>query len=415
MRILVVSQYFWPESFRINEIVQYLASRGHDVTVLTGKPNYPDGVIYPEFAAAPSRYSAYAGAKIVRVPHLPRGKGKITLLLNYLTFALSGLTFGTARLANRRFDVIFVCQLSPITLALPALLQKKLKRAPVVMWVLDLWPDSLAAVGVVRSKRALRWIERLVRFINQRCDRILVQSQSFVAGVTNRGGRPQDIFYFPAWAEAAFEAPVDSVAPAPELAGYEDTFNVIFAGNIGEAQDLPTVVEAASMLSEKQIRWFIAGDGRAAPGLREQIAKLGLTDRVIMLGRHPIEKMPSFFAAANVLLVSLKDEPVFTMTIPGKVQSYMSTGLPIVAMLGGEGAAIISKAQAGIVTPPGDARALAAAVSALAEMPDEARARLGSNGRAYCQREFDRKTLFARLEGWLEDLAAQNPFIKRDE
>lgn len=408
MRILVVSQYFWPENFRIDEIVEYLAARGHEVTVLTGKPNYPDGVTFPEYLEAPDRYNSYHGAEIIRVPQRPRGKGSISLLLNYLSFALSGMTFGAARLAGRTFDVIFVFQLSPVTMALPALLQRSLKQIPVAMWILDLWPETLSAIGAVRSPRALRVIGGLVAFIYRRCDRILVQSRAFIGNVESRGGRREDIRYFPAWAEGAFNTAVETIEPAPELASFRNTFNIMFAGNIGEAQDLPTVLAAAAALRQRQIRWLIVGDGRAAPAVRAEIAARGLEDRVIMLGRHPVERMPAFFAGADALLVTLKDEPAFAMTIPGKVQNYMSSGKPIVAMLGGEGAAVITEANAGIVTPPGDADALARTVGALAEMPMEERARIAALGLAYCRREFDQAILFARLEGWLEELALAN-------
>jgi colanic acid biosynthesis glycosyl transferase WcaI len=410
MRILVVSQYFWPENFRVNEMVAYLASSGHDVTVLTGKPNYPDGVINSDFRASPEKFSNYRGARVVRVPMLARGHNKIQLAINYLSFALSGCTFGTARLAGQTFDVIFVCQLSPATAALPAVLQRRLKGAPLAMWVLDLWPESLSAVGGLSSKRGLDLIGKMVAFIYRRCDRIFVQSRSFVASVAARSGRDDNIMYFPAWAEVVFEGTGEAVELAPELALYGDTFNVMFAGNIGEAQDMPTVLAAAAILRHHAIRWLIVGDGRAAESVRAAIASENLGGTVFMLGRHPETRMPSFFVGADALLVCLKDDPIFAMTIPGKLQNYMRSGKPILAMLSGEGANVVSAAEAGVVTRPGDAVALADAVLRLASASAEERARMAENGRAYCQQEFDRATLFARLDGWLEDMvAAKNP------
>lgn len=408
MRILVVSQYFWPESFRINEIVEYLSAKGHDVTVLTGQPNYPEGTLHPAYRADPDRFSEFHGAKIVRVPHWLRGDNSKKLLLNYVSFALSGLTFGAARLAGRSFDVIFVCQLSPVTVALPAILQRHLKRAPLAIWVLDLWPESLSAIGAMRSPVMLNIVGRVVSFIYRRCDSILVQSRSFLSKVESRGARSDAIAYFPAWAEGTFEESGENVSPAPEVANFRDTFNVMFAGNLGEAQDLPTVLAAADALRDRKIRWLIVGDGRAASALRAEIASRGLDGQVIMLGRHDVTRMPSFFVAADALLVSLKDEPLFAMTIPGKIQNYMRSGRPIIAMLSGEGATVIAESGAGVVTPPGDAVALARSVAALADLPELEREKMAVLGRNYCLREFDRSLLFARLERLIEDLAAKD-------
>jgi colanic acid biosynthesis glycosyl transferase WcaI len=422
MRILVVSQYFWPETFRINEIVLDLAGRGHDVTVLTGPPNYPAGEVFPDYVRAPHTFAGYGGAKIIRIPVVPRGNTKLRLLANYLSFVVSGLTAGAWRLAGRPFDAILVFQASPVTSALPALLQRRLKRAPLAMWIVDLWPETLSAVGMVRSERGLGLVGRLVTFIYRRCDLILVQSMAFFASVErhvdgrDRAAAPAlppasaDIRYFPAWAEQTFEVDFNDVALAPELAPYQDTFNVMFAGNIGEGQDFPTIIAAADALRHRaDIRWLIVGDGRAAAGVRADVAARNLQDRVIMLGRHEIGRMPEFFKGASALLVSLKAEPVFAMTIPGKVQSYMRSGKPVIAMLDGEGAAVIAKSGGGVTAAPGDSASLARAVSDLASRTPEALAATGAAGQRYCLQEFDRATLLTRLDRWLQELAAAKP------
>lgn len=405
MRFLVVSQYFWPETFRVNDLVAELAQRGHEVTVLTGTPNYPEGRIFPEYARDPSRFASFSGAEIVRVPIMPRGSSSLTLALNYLSFVITGLTLGLWRLRGRRYDAIVVVQLSPVTAALPGLALRRLKRAPLLMWVLDLWPDSLAAVGVVRSPRVLRWVGALVGFIYKRCDRVLVQSRAFVANVEKYSGDTTRIRYFPGWAEPIFKAPLAEVKAAPEVAPYLDTFNVLFAGNIGDAQDFPAILDAAQALrDEPNLRWLVVGDGRAVPWVRSEIVRRDLQQRVILLGRHPIERMPSFFKAASALLVSLKKDPSLAMTIPGKVQSYLATGLPIVAMLDGEGAAVIDEAQAGAVCPAGAGLQMAQQVQSLMSMPAAERAAMGTRGRAYCEREFGRAGLMTALEMWAAEL-----------
>jgi colanic acid biosynthesis glycosyl transferase WcaI len=408
VRILVVSQYFWPESFRINDLVAELVSRGHQVTVLTGLPNYPAGRVYPEYKRDPQGFANYAGASIIRIPALARGQGNARLILNYLSFVVFSVAWGSWRLRARKFHAIFVFQISPITAALPALLLRRMKGAPVLLWVLDLWPETLAAVGAVRSPRVLGWVGRLVEFIYRRCDRILVQSRAFIPNVEKYGGDSARIRYFPNWMEPIFEAPLEHVAPAPELAPYGDTFKILYAGNIGEAQDFPAILDAAEALRERHdVRWVILGDGRAAGWVRAEIRRRGLEERVVMLGRYPLERMPSFFRAAGALLVALKDDRIFSMTIPGKVQSYLGAGLPILGMLDGEGARVIEEAGAGLVCPAGHGRELAERVQQLVGMSPQQRAAMGDRGREYCSRNFDRAALVGALEGWMAEIVQE--------
>jgi len=404
----VVSQYFWPENFRINELVSELTARGHSVTVLTGVPNYPEGRVFPEFARDPGRFTKYAGAPIVRVPMLPRHQGKLRLALNYLSFAWSGLVIGSWRLRGREFDAIFVFQISPITAALPAVLQRRLKNAPLFLWVLDLWPDTLAAVGVVKSERVLTWLGYLVSYIYRRCDRILIQSRAFGANIERYASDRKRLRYFPGWAESIFGDGIDNVAPAPELSAYRHTFNILFAGNIGDAQDFPAILDAAeSTRGRNDIRWIIVGDGRAADYVRDEIERRSLQERVVMLGRYPLERMPSFFRAAGALLVTLKANPIFSLTIPGKVQSYLGAGVPILGMLDGEGARIIEHAEAGLVCRAGQGLALARCAEQMADMSLQDRADMGTRGRAYCRREFDRATLVDDLEKWVAEVGQE--------
>ena len=405
MRLLIVSQYFWPETFRVNDLVSELVRRGHDVTVLTGTPNYPEGRTFPDFVREPGRFASYAGATIVRVPLVPRGKTGLHLVLNYLSFVVSGLTLGLWRLRGRSFDAILAIQLSPVTAALPALALRRLKRAPVLMWVLDLWPETLAAAGVVRSPRVLEWTGKLVGFIYRRCDRVLVQSRAFVPSIARYAGDSSHVRYFPGWAEPIFEGPLVDVEPAPEVLPYTDTFNVLFAGNIGDAQDFPAILDAASALRDEfNLRWLIVGDGRAADFVRSEISRRGLERNVIMLGRHPIERMPAFFRCASALLVSLKKDPLFAMTIPGKVQSYLATGVPLVGMLDGEGAAVIEQAGAGVVCAAGDGHELARRVQQLMGLSPSERATMGKRGKRYCELEFGRTGLMNALEVWSQEL-----------
>lgn len=397
MRILVVSQYFWPENFRINDLVKEWAQRGHEVTVLTGIPNYPAGKIFKAYQEQPSAFTEYEGAKVVRVPMLSRGSGGFRLMLNYLSFVLGAFIFGPMRLRGRPVDVIFVFEPSPVTVGLPAVWLSKIKKAPVVFWALDLWPETLAAIGVVCSPRALVWVGHMVRFIYNRCTLVLGQSRGFLGSIAHYCDDNAKIRYFPSWAEDVFTE--GCVEPAPELPEWADGFTVVFAGNIGEAQDMPTVLDAAERLKDNaSIRWVIVGDGRKSDWLQSEVIRRGLDKQVLLLGRFPVERMPSFYAHADALLVSLKRDPVFSMTIPGKVQSYLMAGIPLLGMLDGEGAAVIRDAQAGLTCEAGDGAGLANAVMTLATMPPEERKQLGMNGRKFAQQEFGRTQLMDRLE-----------------
>lgn len=404
MRLLVVSQYFWPESFRVNELVEHLVRRGHEVTVLTGRPNYPDGEVFADYRADPAHFARYGCAEVLRLPLRPRGQGRLGLLLNYWSFVFWGCVLGPWLLRGRHFDGIFCFATSPITSAIPAIVLRRLKRAPLALWVLDLWPDTLAAVGVVRSKRVLRLVGALVAFIYKRCDLILAQSRGFFEGIERWSRAPEKTRYLPQWVEDVFEA--SDAEPAQELQPFAGRFKVMFAGNIGEAQDFPTVLAAAALLRERaDICWLIVGEGRASRDVRAEIARLGLEGSVFMLGRHPLDRMPAFFAGADALLVSLRSEPIFAMTIPGKLQSYLAAGRPVLAMLDGEGAALVHASGAGLACDAGDGASLAAHVARMSAMPKSERDEMASNGRAFARMHFDRDRLLEQVEQWLAQAA----------
>lgn len=405
MRLLVVSQYFWPENFRINDLVGEFARKGHEITVLTGWPNYPGGRIFEDYRQDPERYASFDGVRVVRVPLIPRGRGGLRLILNYLSFALSASLLGLWKLRGCKFDAVLVYEPSPITVGIPGAVMRAVKKAPMALWVLDLWPETLKAVGVVKSEALLRLVGCLVTFIYRRCDLILAQSRSFIPQIRRYAGEDRRIEYFPNWAEAVFDG--GAAEPAPEVPPAQG-FSVMFAGNIGEAQDFPAILAAAAALKDRaDIRWLIVGDGRMSPWVAEQIAAQGLEGRVQLLGRHPVERMPSFFRHADALLVSLKNEPIFALTIPGKLQSYLAAGIPVIAMLDGEGAELLTHAGAGLACAAGDPAGLARAVLQLADMDAGEREAMGRRGRALYARDFERQVLLDRAEAWVRDLAAR--------
>lgn len=403
MRILVVSQYFWPENFRVNDLVAEFTGRGHSVTVLTGRPNYPDGEVFPAYRADPAAFEVFAGAQVVRVPMLARGRGGPRLAANYASFALSACVAGAWRLRGRAFDVIFVFEPSPVTVGLPAVALRRLKRAPLAFWVLDQWPETLVAVGAVRSRAMLAVIGRLVSFIYRRCDLLLAQSRSFIPQIRRYAGPQPRVEYFPSWSDST--TGLEGVQAAAEVPQDPAAFTVLFAGNIGDAQDFPAILDAAERLAGRaDIRWVVVGDGRRADWVRQEVRRRGLTERVLLLGRFPLERMPSFFRSADALFVSLKPEPIFAMTIPGKVQSYLAAGRPVLGMLDGEGADLIERGGAGLVCRAGDSAGLAANVERMADMAAEEREAMAARALQLSVTEFDRGRLIDRLEQWLRGL-----------
>ena len=402
MKILIVSQYFWPENFRINDFIPELIGKGHEVSILTGKPNYPSGKFFSEFLKKPFLFSNYMGADIYRVPIVPRGSNTFQLFLNYISFVITGTLIGAWKLRKLKPDLIFVYEPSPVTVGIPAVVIGKLKKAPVVFWALDLWPETLQAVGGIQSKSVLWGIEKMVRFIYNNCTLVLGQSKSFVKSIQSHCDYPQRVQYFPSWAEKLHSAKNTSAKFfAPEIEKNDESFNILFAGNIADAQDMPAVLNAAELLrNHKPIKWIIVGDGRRFEWLKSQVKKRQLEEHFIILGRFPLERMPSFFAHADALLVSLKKDPVFSLTIPAKLQTYLMTGIPILGMLDGEGSKIIEESNAGISSSASDSESLAAAAIKMSMLSSKERNQLGQNGIEYSRKEFDRSILMGKLENF---------------
>jgi colanic acid biosynthesis glycosyl transferase WcaI len=407
MNILIVTQYFWPEEFRINELASTMAGRGHQITVLTGIPNYPGGKFFPGYGFTRQKAENYKGIKVVRVPLIPRGKaGSIRLVLNYLSFAFIACLLGPIKCRDE-YDVIFVNQLSPITVGLPGIVMKKIKSAPIMFWIQDLWPESLSATGSIRSSAIMKVMGILVRFIYSHCDCILVQSKSFIDAIVQRGVDRSKVEYFPNSAEAIFDTAVECEGTMGHVE-FPEGFRVMFAGNIGVAQDFATILHAAELLKEhRNIHWMIVGDGRMFPWVKEQVQIRQLDKIVHLLGRHPIVSMPAFYARADVMLVSLKKEPIFALTIPGKVQSYMACSRPIIAALDGDGARVVEEAGAGLTCPAEDPASLAKIVLKVYNMSVKDREKMALQGRVYYEKNFESSMLLDRLDGWLSELVGR--------
>jgi glycosyltransferase involved in cell wall biosynthesis len=404
MRILIVSQYFWPESFRVNDLAVGLSERGHDVTVLTGEPNYESGSFADGYSAFSPRSERYHNVDVERFPLISRGSETgFRLAANYLSFALTASLFAPVRL-RRPIDVVLVYQMSPVTMAAPAFVLKALRGLPLILWVQDLWPDALRATGKVKSERALDAMRKIVAAMYRASDRVLVQSEAFVPDVCVAGVRANRIGYLPNWAEAVYQ-PCTVEREAGERRELPDGFRVMVAGNIGVAQSMGTVVDAAHRLADVQdLRWIVVGDGRRRRWTENRVASLGLGSRFSFVDRRPVDVMPRYLSLADVLLVTLARDPAYALTVPSRLQSYLACARPVIASLDGEGARVVEESGAGLVCASEDSSALADRVLTMYRMRREEREAMGKRGRAYFERHFERETLLDRLEGWFEEV-----------
>lgn len=406
MRLLVFTQYFWPETFGINHLVRALVRAGVQVTTLTGKPNYPDGKVFAGYTALGIQREDYVGAEVVRVPLISRGnRSHFRLALNYLSFIASGYFLAPFALRGKHFDAVFVYAPSPLLQALPAIFLAWLKRAPLVVWVQDLWPESLSATGFVRSPYALSAVEAAVRYIYRHTDLILVQSEAFRAPLSKMVKDVGKIHYYPNSVEAVVNL-TDAAESVPDklVSEIQSCFSVVFTGNVGTAQSVEMIVEAADKLkSHSDIRFFIVGSGSREDWLAAEVRYRNL-ENVVLTGRLPAAAMPTIFSAASALLVTLRDEPIFAYTIPSKVQAYLAAGRPIIACMNGEGARVVADAGAGLVCAAGDSMALAEVVLAMEALTAQERARLGENGRRYFSEHYEPQKLTKQLIEHLETL-----------
>jgi glycosyltransferase involved in cell wall biosynthesis len=397
MRILLISQYFWPETFIVNDLAKKLVSKGHIVTVATGKPNYPDGVIYNGYSAKGTQSEFYSDTiEVLRVPIYPRGEGGAKkLILNYLSFVLMGLWHFPKMLKGKQFDAIIVFAPSPITQVIPAIFLKWIKRAHLAVWVQDLWPESLSATGFVKNKGALKLVGLLVRGIYFFCDTLLLQSRAFFAP-TLRYTNADKLVYFSNSIDTS-SAPASSTLPVELQRELESNFSVVFAGNLGTAQSLDSVVEAARLLKdEPDLKLILVGSGSMAKWVMEQKILYHL-DNLILAGRFPMDTMPEIFSRSSALLVSLKDEEIFSYTVPSKVQAYLAAGRPIIAALRGEGAQVIDESGAGLTCQPGNGQALADAILTLKSSSAEQLKAMGNAGRDYFNEHYDMDNQTDRL------------------
>lgn len=396
MRILMLSQWCWPEpAARIHPLAEGLVKRGHEVTILTGFPNYPSGAIYAGYKQRLWQWEYKEGVRILRVPLYPsHDRSSWRRIINYLSFAVSASTFGLFR--SGPADVMWVYH-PPLTIGIPAWWISLIRRLPFVYEIQDMWPETVATSGMMSNPFVLGGLSAMAQFMYRQATALSVISPGFKNNLIAKGVPADKISILPNWGE-------DHYRPLPrdiELgAQYNlvDKFNVMFAGNMGPAQALPTAIEAAALLKDlTNVQFVFIGSGIDRPALQQQAREANL-DNILFIDRQPSEKMPAFFAWADALLVQLRDDPLFAMTIPSKTQSYLASGRPILCGVPGDGANIIREAKAGLVFPPENAEALAQTVRELYSMSPELRQTMGENGRLAYENQFSRPIIIEQYE-----------------
>lgn len=405
VRVLVLSQWFPPEKADIPEsIARRLADGGHDVTVLTGFPNYPQGVLFDGWTMFPVMTQKQHGYTIRRVMLYPsHDSSAVHRVLNYLSFAVSSAIFGWGQL--RRADVVYVYH-PPLSAALGPWLSRRLGGAPYVLHVQDLWPDSIIGSGMVHGKTAIL-LENLLtlacRGVYRRAARVVAIAPGMAARLHSRGVTPEQLHVIANWADEALFQPRERDGEARQELGLEDTFSVMFAGNLGDLQDLETAIHAAAEVRDlDDFRLVLVGQGVALPRLKKLVADLGVSN-VLFHPAQPQARMGALCSAADVQLVSLKDLPFLHGTIPSKLAAIMASGLPVICSAPGDAADLVRQADAGWTAPPGDPYALAAAFRLAHSAGPEALAFKAQRGRQHYLRHSARDVALTTMG----DLIAQ--------
>ncbi|MCU0344516.1 MAG: glycosyltransferase family 4 protein [Ignavibacterium sp.] len=392
--ILILTNHFYPENFRVNDVAFELAKNNFNVTVLTGIPDYPQGRFYKGYGLFNRRKEIVEGVKVIRIPLIPRGKDSLFMLsLNYISYAFCLTIWSFFIALFQKFDSILVHHTSPVFLGVPAVMIKKMQKIKLYFWNLDIWPESVTETTGLRLTLIVKILNKIVSFIYRNSNKILISSRAFRQSVISRGIDEKDIIYFPNWAEDVF---INNELTNIDLSSYginKSALKIMYAGNIGEAQDPDNILKAIELVSrsEYSVNWLFVGEGRKFELMKNSIEKMNLKQQVYFLGQHPVEKMPSFFQAADVMFLSLKNKKIFTYTAPAKLQAYMASSKPVLAMISGEGADIIRNAECGLVGEAGDYQSLFQNSLKFAQMNSQQRETLGKNGHDYYKKYFSKE------------------------
>lgn len=396
MNILIISQYFWPENFKINDIAERLNKENFNLTVLTSYPSYPNKNHYSSFDTNKKKPEKFKEINIIRIPSIRRKVGYFNLSLNYISFIISSIFYCLYKLRKKNFDLLFVFQTSPATVLIPAVLLSKINKVPVMVWILDLWPETLKAMGIIKNLFLYNFLNYFFTYLYSRCDVILCQSKS-IKNIINKKTNSKKGVFFPSWAEDVF---YKNKKKNLKLNVFnKKIFKIIYSGNIGKAQDFSTIIEAAKELKENsiEIRWLFFGSGSFLKNLEKLVDIENLTNEIKFYGSYDLEYMPSLYKNADALIVSLSSNEISSITIPGKVQTYMTAGKPIIGILDGEAKTIIKNAKCGFVSKPGNSKDLARKIKRLYFKTKTYRNRLGLNAKAFSRKNYNKNNILNLL------------------
>lgn len=401
MKILVVCQYYSPEPFRISDICETLVKHGHEVTVLTGLPNYPEGHVLDDYRHGKKRNEVINGVKVIRTFEIGRGNSHLRLFLNYASFAISASL--KAFFMKEEFDVIFANQLSPVMMAIPAMVYKKRRHKKILLYCLDLWPDSLAAGGVSEDSLIYRIFLNISKWIYSSADQILVTSSMFkdyfekVLSINT-----SNIKHLPQYAEDLFVLKEDETMTEIAATSEEKIYKFVFAGNIGDMQSVVTIIKAANELRNYQnIQFHIVGDGSKFDECRNLTKSLGL-ENVVFYGRRAVHEMPSFYSMADAMLITLKDNKTLSYTLPGKIQSYMAAGKPIIGAINGETSRVIEASKSGLCCNAEDYTALSELILTFCNYDNKKQ--MAINAQKYYEQHYSKDKFMYNLENALKEL-----------
>ena len=396
MRILLITQYFYPEVFKSNDLAFELVKRGHQVDALVGIPNYPEGKYFKGYGIFKKRHEVVNGVNVYRVFQTPRGRGGWRLPVNYFSYVISGCLWVLFKFAwKKKYDCIIGHEPSPIFQAYPALLLRKLLKTPFYYWIMDLWPDAMKSGGGVKNEKVLHFVDKLVKGIYKRTDKILITSKRFREPIAAKGDFADKIIYFPNWSDDILQ--MDDSYVIPQLA---EGFKIMIAGNLGKSQNLEAVTEVMLGLKDvPEVKWVFVGGGSRKEWLESFIKENGLEDRAVCLGQYPFKAMPAFYKQADAMLVTLRAGfPHLEAVVPARLQSYMSAGRPILAMIGCGGADIIEESKCGYAVPAGDSKALISVIKKIVLTDKENFRKMGENGRDYYNKYFRMDKCIDNLE-----------------
>ena len=397
MRILVVCQHYLPEPFRVHEICEELVARGHQVTAVVGLPNYPSGIVPKEYKRFRRRRETINGVNVRRCFEIGRRNTKLGLAVNYVSYMVSASW--KALWLKRDYDVVYAYSTSPVLMSLPAALLRCFSRKKLLIYVLDIWPACLAAMNVYEGSFLYAFMKRVSHWVYAKADLLAYSSKRFQGYLHDvHHIDVPDEQYLPQFADDLFDM-LPPVEPSPYI-------QLVFAGNIGKVQSVDTLIRAANLLRDEPVRWHILGDGAAYESCVALVNELNLQGVVTLYGRRPLADMPAFYAMADAMLVSMRDDVSVNDTLPGKVQSYMAAGKPVLGSIKGETPYILEQAQCGMCAPPDDPEAFAEVVRAFMRRDD--RKQMGENAKRYYLAHFTKKQHMDRLEAMLQQLCERS-------